>query len=71
MAATAPITMPTMAPVLREEPLEEVSESLDEDDVGLLVDSLVVVAELARMVTMLSSAPSFQVHCETLKTRRS
>lgn len=68
-AATAPIAIPTMAPVLREEPPEEPPESLEDDDVG--VDLPVLVAKFARIVTMFSSAPSFQVHCETLKIRRS
>lgn len=78
MTATTPITMPTIAPVLNEFCALLAEEPSSSDGSGSFSSSSSPSSEfevdlepLGRMVTTFSSAPSSQVHCDTLKTCRS
>lgn len=59
----APITIPAMAPPLREEPEPEPESPGGDEEVES--------ESFDDMVTMFSSAPSTQVHADTLKVSRS
>lgn len=68
--ARQPITVPPMVPLLRVE-LFDVTVSVVCVAEAEAEEEDVVFASLDVMVTMFSSAPSTQVHCDTLKSCRS